>query len=530
LDLHCHGVRLPSEALEIMAPVSLKGGSRDGREYASSWQHTTVLALAVAVDGQTLLARGYGVTERGKPEAVDENTVFGLASTTKAFTAAALGILVNDGILGWDDLVVRHLGRQTPAGGAIMKATCQRLLEASVLFSAVTVSCTGEQTAPTPLPLQEQLQAALDEGFAQVDGKGVSVAVVIPGAPMWTGVAGVSHSDVPIAPRTVFAAGSLTKTFTALTVLRLTEDGYLSLDDSLHSWLPEYPHVDRDITIRKLLNHTSGLSDFADQEGWIIPLLDQPDRVWGMEEYFLQTIRAPYFEKGTGWSYSTSGYLLLRMIIEQATGSTVAAQYKKYVFDPLGLHDTYVCPDDPLPSEWAHGWLDINGDNVYDDFSTIPNISFCSATGGQIYTTAADLATLGNALMHDRTILQDTTYDEMTDFYFPTGHDEPLLYGYGLGLLWFNPDFVSGEKVWGHSGNAPAYAAAMLYMVDHGVVVSLMDNTHEGEAVSVAGRIFDVIMRSQIAKEQSARLSPGWSLPLPNRLMCGSSSSGPEAC
>ncbi len=74
-----------------MAAVSLKGGSRDGREYASSGQHTTVLALAVAVDGQTLLARGYGVTERGKPEAVDENTVFGLASTTKAFTGGRPG-------------------------------------------------------------------------------------------------------------------------------------------------------------------------------------------------------------------------------------------------------------------------------------------------------------------------------------------------------------------------------------------------------------------------------------------------------
>jgi D-alanyl-D-alanine carboxypeptidase len=318
--------------------------------------------------------------------------------------------------------------------------------------------------------------------------------VAIPGESIWTSVAGVSHNDVLITPRTVFAAGSLTKTFTALTILRLVEEGYLSLNDSLHSWLPEYRYVDQDITIRQLLNHTSGLSDITDQEGWIIPLLDEPNRVWDVEEYFLETIREPYFEKGTAWSYSTSGYLLLRMIIEHATGSTVSAQYEQYVLDPLGLHDTYVCPDDPLPSNLAHGWLDLDGDLVYDDFSGIPNTSFCSATGGQIYTTAADLAKLDNALMHERTILDDATYDQMTDFYFPTGQHEPMLYGYGLGLLWYNSAFVSGQKVWGHSGNAPGYAAVMLYMVDYGAIVSLMDNTQEGESVGVTGKIFDVIL------------------------------------
>ena len=344
--------------------------------------------------------------------------------------------------------------------------------------------------------LEERLQEALEDGFALVDGKGISVSVLVPGKPMWTGVAGVSHGSVPITPRTVFAAGSITKTFTALTILRLAEEGDLSLDDSLHSWLPEYPHIDGDITIRQLLNHTSGLSDFVDLPGWIIPLLDEPNRVWGMEEYSLQTIREPYFEKGTSWSYSTSGYLLLRMIIERATGSTVAAQYRQYVLNPLGLDDTYVCPDDPLPTDWAHGWLDITGDNVYDDFSTVPNTSFCTATGGQVYTTSADLGKLANALMNERTFLDDATFDEVTDFYFPAGNDEPLVHGYGLGMVWFNPSFMSGQTVWGHSGNAPGYAAGMLYMVDHGVVVTVMDNTEHGTAMGVLGRIFDVIMES----------------------------------
>jgi D-alanyl-D-alanine carboxypeptidase len=375
-----------------------------------------------------------------------------------------------------------------------MKSRWERLLAVAVLSIAGSLSCAGDGTAPGPQTFEDSLEAALGDGFVQTSGKGFSVAVLVPGRPMWTGVRGISHGTVPITPASVFAAGSITKTFTALTVLRLAEEGVLTLDDSLFRWLPAYPYVDSTITIRQLLNHTSGLSDFTDVPGWIIPLLGEPNRVWGMEEWFLATIRPPYFAKGTSWSYSTSGYLLLRMIIERATGSTVAALYHKYVIDPLHLDDTYVCPDDPLPGAVAHGWLDITGDGVYDDFATVPRTSFCSAAGGQIFTTAADLAKLGNALMRERTVLDDTSYVEMTDFVFPTGHDEPLVYGYGLGLVWFNATFFSAQKVWGHSGNAPGYAAGMLYLVDHDAVVAVMDNTDGGDAVGTLNAILPVVV------------------------------------
>jgi len=335
----------------------------------------------------------------------------------------------------------------------------------------------------------------LDEGLAESGGKGFAVTVLIPGEPPWTGVAGRSHGTVPITESSVFAVGSTTKTFTAITLLRLAEEGVLSLDDSLHRWLPAYPNVDPDITIRQLLNHTSGLSDFTDPPNWLADLLADPDRVWGKEEYFLQTIRPPYFEKGAGWSYSTSGYLLLRMIIEEATGKTVPALYHEYVIDPLGLSDTHVCPANPLPGTLAHGWMDLNGDGIYDDFSALPATAFCSATGGQVYATTGDQATLGAALMRDRTILSDVSYGEMRDFVFPSAQDEPLVYGYGLGFVWYNGAFMEGLKVWGHSGNAPGYAAAMLYLVDYDVVVSLGDNTEEGDAVGpVIRRIFPVIV------------------------------------
>jgi CubicO group peptidase (beta-lactamase class C family) len=165
------------------------------------------------------------------------------------------------------------------------------------------------------------------------------------------------------------------------------------------------------------------------------------------------------------------------------------------VIEPLDLIDTYTCHEESLGGT-AHGWLDITGDDVYDDFSTIPNTSFCSAAGGQVFTTPRDLATLARALMHRQTFLRAASYNEMTDFYLPSGHDEPMVQGYGLGLMWFNSAWTSGQTVWGHGGNAPGYAAGMLYMVDYGTVVTLMDNTEEGEAMVVLDGILEVIMQN----------------------------------
>jgi hypothetical protein len=81
----------------------------------------------------------------------------------------------------------------------------------------------------------------------------------------------------------------------------------------------------------------------------------------------------------------------------------------------------------------------------------------------------------------------------MTDFYFPKGHDEPMVLGYGLGLMWFDPTFAFGHTVWGHGGNAPGYAAGMLYLVDHDAVVSAMDNTEYGDAMTTLDAILQVV-------------------------------------
>jgi D-alanyl-D-alanine carboxypeptidase len=392
-------------------------------------------------------------------------------------------------------------------GGSGERAGAGLTARARVPFPAVWIAagialhavagCGGDAVAPA-LTVAERLDAALAESFEGSEGIGVAVSIWAPGGPAWTGVAGVSHRSVPITPRTAFAAGSITKTFTAVTLLRMAEEGLVSLDDSLHEWLPAYPHTDPDISLRQLLNHTSGLSDFTDPPGWFTDLLADPTRFWGMEEYYLETIRAPYFAKGEGWSYSTSGYLLLRRIVELASGRTLAEAYHHYVIEPAGLAHTYVCPADPHPSDRAHGWLDLTGDGVYDDLSLLSTNAFCSAAGGQVYTTSDDLVTLARTLMRDRTLLAPSSYAVMTDFYMPVGHDEPMVRGYGLGLMWFDESFVDGlEDARGHGGNAPGFAAGMIYLADHDIIIGVTDNTEHGLAMGAIFAVLDVVLSEE---------------------------------
>jgi len=120
-----------------------------------------------------------------------------------------------------------------------------------------TVPGSAAQPEPT---LAQELQAALDRTIEAGNSMGVSAAVVMPDGKVWFGVSGNSHPGTPISPDMVFSIESITKMFTAALILQLVEEGKLTLEDSLEEWLPTYPHIDGRITIRQLLNHTSGVT------------------------------------------------------------------------------------------------------------------------------------------------------------------------------------------------------------------------------------------------------------------------------
>jgi len=219
-------------------------------------------------------------------------------------------------------------------------------------------------------------------------------------------------------------------------------------------------------------------------------MLAAPARSWKPEEIVTTFLLEPDFPKGTGWHYSSSGYLLLRMIIKEATGSEVAAEYRNRLWNPLALENMFLAGEEVLPENTAHGWFDVDGDGAYDELTSFT--SFYSGVGGGVFSTAGDLARWSQALFHEDRVLSERSLDQMLAFHSPTP-GEPLVAGYGLGVLRFSPELFNGLEIWGHGGNAPGYTAGCLFLPDYGVSIGIMGNTEEGEANPTLNDLLNII-------------------------------------
>ena len=139
------------------------------------------------------------------------------------------------------------------------------------------------QQGPVSPVLATALQSRLDQEHTTRNLKGISASLIIPGEGVWNGVSGVSHAAVPIDTAMVSGVGSITKTLVATLMLQLQEDGLLSLTDSLHKWLPSYPNVNPNLTIKQLLQQRSGLYNHTNSQAWasavvILPLPGRQSR------------------------------------------------------------------------------------------------------------------------------------------------------------------------------------------------------------------------------------------------------------
>jgi D-alanyl-D-alanine carboxypeptidase len=343
----------------------------------------------------------------------------------------------------------------------------------------VSPAVSPKPTSEPELPFVKELQDALDNGLKKYNGKGISATVVVPGYKMWIGVSGVSHGTTPIKPDTLFDAGSITKNFVAALTLKLVEEGRLALDDPLHKWLPDYPNIDNTITIRQLLNHTSGVYSLKGPSV-LRPILKNPKRFWTPQEVITTFVRNPHFRKGTAWHYSNTGYILLGMIINKATGSKLSTELRNRFWNPLGLDSTFFAVEEVLPENIAHGWIDLNGDKVLDDFSVFPRTALYSllwAAGG-VFSTSEDLAKWAHALFHEGRVVSKGSLDQMLAFHSPIPR-RPITAGYGLGVERYTPRFFNGLEIWGHAGNAPGYFAFIWYLPEYGLSIGLISNREQ---------------------------------------------------
>src|SRR4051794_11596788 len=192
--------------------------------------------------------------------------------------------------------------------------------------------------------LRADLQAYLDERGAVEQFSGVGLSVSLPDRrrtiDVTAGTTTTSGSE-PVGPDSVWQIGSNTKAFTSVLLLQLEAEHRLSIDDTLGTWLPQYPQW-RDVTIRRLLNMTSGIATYDDQPAWYANYAADPHRDFSVEQLVDYVLDAP---ATSGYSYSNTNYVLAELIIERVTGESYQQELYRRLIEPLGLSDLHYRPD-----------------------------------------------------------------------------------------------------------------------------------------------------------------------------------------
>lgn len=341
------------------------------------------------------------------------------------------------------------------------------------------MSLTPKDTTAQDRPeLREAIQEIVDSGFA-----GVQLRVNDHNGE-WVGSAGVGKLGESAKPPTDgrFRIGSNTKTFTAALVLLLVADGRIGLDSPADDHLPEYG-LDRRITVRMLLQHTSGLFNFTGEyyeDGTTAPGIPWQGQEW-VDNLFhtyrpqdlvrLALSKPARFEPGTDWSYSNTNYVLARLLVEKVSGRPFAEEMQRRILTPLGLSGTVVPDASPeIPEPHAHGYYTYRHDGQWKTVDvTRANASWISAAGDMISTTR-DLHTFFSALMGGR-LLPAPLLAEMR-----TPH--PKL-GYGLGLFVQKTDH--GCTIYTHNGGMWGWAALMYGTPDGATTLTASLTTGDAE-------------------------------------------------
>ena len=326
--------------------------------------------------------------------------------------------------------------------------------------------------------------AAIFAPFGRTDAPGCVVGVFRAGAVLYTGAFGmadVSH-HVPLADTTRMAIASTSKQFTAMAVLLLQADGRIRLDDDVRSYIPELPVFGRPITIRHLLNHTSGLRDtwnLFDMAGWRMSDVEtQADLLWLLHRQ--EGLNHP---TGTEFLYNNTGYALLALLVERVSGTTFRRFVTERVFGPLGMTQSDVKEEvgqvvrGLSTGYWGH------------DPATLrvaqPPFSFTGPTG--VVTTVRDLARWDANFYAPRAGTR-ALLDSMTT---PQRLDDGTTIGYGMGLF---IGTYRGRRMISHAGSDPGYKADFIRFPEDSLSVVVLCNAFDIAPTPLALQVADLYL------------------------------------
>jgi D-alanyl-D-alanine carboxypeptidase len=279
------------------------------------------------------------------------------------------------------------------------------------------------------------------------------------------------EQNVPATPRTVYRVGSVTKQFTAAMVLQLVEQGKVRLDDSIAQHLPALPEAWHAVTVRQLLNHTSGIPSYTDLgDPWIRRLGEEmpPDTLIAL------TAHEPmWFAPGTKWKYDNTGYIVLGMLVEKITGKSWDVNLAERFTTPLGLTDTRDCLTTPLIARRAPGY-----DPAGTGWANTRYLAMSQPfSAGALCSTIGDLVRWNRAL-HGGQVVSASSYALMITPEGAAMHGE-LKYGFGLGR-----DTIAGRPMITHGGGIFGFITGNAWIPSEKLSVTVLANSggaHSGD-------------------------------------------------
>lgn len=326
---------------------------------------------------------------------------------------------------------------------------------ASLLLLVVAVTCLGQDGVSTRV--DQYVQAEMKA--QQIPG--VSLAVIKNGQIVLAkgyGFANVEH-QVPVKPETIFQSGSMGKQFTATAVMMLMEDGKLALDDKISKYFPDAPETWRNITIRHLLTHTGGMTDYPRDFDF--------RRDYTEDELYQRAKAIPLaFQPGEKWSYSNLGYVMLGILIHKVSGKFYGDFLQERVFKPLDMSTARVISEADIVPNRASGYRLDKGELKNQNWVS-PSLN--TTADGALYLNVYDMAKWDAALYTEKLLKRSSLEQMWTPVKLNNGQTHPYGFGWAIGE-------IKGHHYVQHGGSWQGFKAQIIRYTDDKLTVVLFAN------------------------------------------------------
>jgi len=353
----------------------------------------------------------------------------------------------------------------------------------------VATICAVALLSCAPTARIEKLPPTIDglfKDYAGPDTPGASVSVIRNGKVLYSSVYGFANLEeqIPVTTATNFRLASVTKQFTAMAVMILADRGKLSLDSHLSDVLPGIPGYLRDVRLRHLLNHTSGIVDYESliPDSQTVQVLDRD--VLSL----LQRIDSTYFSAGSQYRYSNSGYALLALVVETVSKQSFAQFLRANIFSPLGMNNT-VAYEKGISSVANRAYGYSRSDTGF--LCTDQSVTSAVLGDGGIYSSVEDLYKWDQALYTDKLIQASMLEQALAPGVLNDG--TRTSYGFGWNIV-----EDQGVRSYFHSGSTRGFRNAILRHPQQGLTVIILTNRNEGNPIEIARKIADLVLHEQV--------------------------------